>query len=199
MTCYTKVLVLADKIHKICPDNLYPTQGMQLNIYLSIYLLNLSYLCNPSKSINLHLSILNTYLTIYLLLFLSIYLSRCWTDSKISRAFCWGDRPWPIAPLWRGFILPLRGSHHTKEFSKRVREVLSQLFVTLYTISIYLSVHKQLKRRLTIPFREFPCIYLFYKLYKFVSHNSFSCNSVSKKKFIVRKVLIPFSFKIFSP
>jgi len=30
VTCYTKVLVLADKIHKICPDNLYPTQDADL-------------------------------------------------------------------------------------------------------------------------------------------------------------------------
>ena len=42
--------------------------------------------------------------------------------------------------------------------TKRVREMSSQLFVTLYTISIYPS--KQLRRHLLNNFREFPCIFL---------------------------------------
>ena len=34
----------------------------------------------------------------------------------------------------------------------------SQLFVTLYTLYIYPSAHKQLIQHLPIPFREFPCM-----------------------------------------
>ena len=40
---------------------------------------------------------------------------------------------------------------------KRVREMSSQMFVTLYTLSIYPSAHKQLRRHLPNLFREFPC------------------------------------------
>ena len=47
---------------------------------------------------------------------------------------------------------------NTGEFTKRVREMSSQLSVTLYTQSIYPSAHKQLRRHLPNPFREFPCI-----------------------------------------
>ena len=36
----------------------------------------------------------------------------------------------------------------TGEFRQRVREMLSDLFVTLYTLSIYPSAHKQLRRHL---------------------------------------------------
>ena len=43
------------------------------------------------------------------------------------------------------------------EFTKRVREKSSQLFVALYTLSIYPSAHNQLRRHLPKPFREFPC------------------------------------------
>ena len=48
----------------------------------------------------------------------------------------------------------------TGEFTKRVREKLSQLFVSLYTLSIYYSAHPahpQLSRHLPNPFCEFPC------------------------------------------
>ena len=44
----------------------------------------------------------------------------------------------------------------TGEFTKRVQEMLSQLFVTLFTLSIYPSEHKQLRQ--PNPFHEFPCI-----------------------------------------
>ena len=46
---------------------------------------------------------------------------------------------------------------HTGEFTKRVWEMQSQLFVTLYTLSIYPSAQKQLRRHLPNHFREFPC------------------------------------------
>ena len=42
---------------------------------------------------------------------------------------------------------------HTGEFMKRVREISSQLFATLYTLDIYPSAHKQLRRHLPNPFR----------------------------------------------
>ena len=41
---------------------------------------------------------------------------------------------------------------------KRVREMSSQLIVTLYKLSINPSEHKQLRRHLLSPFREFPFI-----------------------------------------
>ena len=44
------------------------------------------------------------------------------------------------------------------EFTKRVLEMSSQLFVTLYTPSIHPSAHKQLRRHLPNPFCEFPFI-----------------------------------------
>ena len=43
----------------------------------------------------------------------------------------------------------------TGEFTKRVREMSSQLLVTLYSLSIYPSAHKQLRRHLPNPFCEF--------------------------------------------
>ena len=46
----------------------------------------------------------------------------------------------------------------TGENTKRVREMSSNLFVLLYTPSIYPSAHKQLRRHIPNPFREFPCI-----------------------------------------
>ena len=51
-----------------------------------------------------------------------------------------------------GTVMTYRGIH------ERVREMSSQLFVSLYTLSIYPSAHKQLRRHLPNPFREFPCI-----------------------------------------
>ena len=42
-------------------------------------------------------------------------------------------------------------------FTKRVREMSSQLFVTLYALCIYPSTHKQLGRHLPKPFCKFPC------------------------------------------
>ena len=47
-----------------------------------------------------------------------------------------------------------------RKIHKRVREISSQLFVTLhiYTVSIYPSAHKLLRRHLPNPSREFPCI-----------------------------------------
>ena len=50
------------------------------------------------------------------------------------------------------------------EFTKRVREMSSQLFVTLYTLSIYPFAHKQLRRHLPNPFREFRGKYILWKL-----------------------------------
>ena len=46
----------------------------------------------------------------------------------------------------------------TGEFTTRLRMMTSQLFVTLYTLSIHPSAHKLLRRHLPNPFREFPCI-----------------------------------------
>ena len=46
---------------------------------------------------------------------------------------------------------------HTEKFTIRVREMEFQLFVTIYTLSIYPCAHKQLRRRLPNPSREFPC------------------------------------------
>ena len=43
---------------------------------------------------------------------------------------------------------------HTGDFTKKVREMSSQLFVTLYTLSIYTSAQKQLSRHLPNLFRE---------------------------------------------
>ena len=48
--------------------------------------------------------------------------------------------------------------HFTEEFTRRVRKMSSQLFVTLYTLSIYPSTQRQLRRHLPNPSREFPCI-----------------------------------------
>ena len=42
---------------------------------------------------------------------------------------------------------------------KGYREMSSRLFVTLYTLSIYLSAHKQLRQYLPNPLHEFPCIW----------------------------------------
>ena len=47
---------------------------------------------------------------------------------------------------------------NTGEFTKRVRETSFQLFVPLYTLPNYPFAHKQLRRHLPNPFREFPCI-----------------------------------------
>ena len=38
------------------------------------------------------------------------------------------------------------GGLYTREFTKRVREMSSQLFATLYILSTYPYVHKQLRR-----------------------------------------------------
>ena len=46
----------------------------------------------------------------------------------------------------------------TGEFTKMVREMSSQLFVIPNKLSIYPSAHKQLRRHLPNPLREFPCI-----------------------------------------
>ena len=46
---------------------------------------------------------------------------------------------------------------NTGEFMKRVRDMSSHLFVTLYTLSTYPSAHKELRRHLQNPFRKFPC------------------------------------------
>ena len=43
--------------------------------------------------------------------------------------------------------LTLNRLNNTGEFTKRVREMSSQLFVTLYTLSIYTSAIKQLRRQ----------------------------------------------------
>ena len=47
--------------------------------------------------------------------------------------------------------------HPTGEYAKKVREMSSPLFVTLYTLSIYPFAHKQLIRH-----REFPCTFRLY-------------------------------------
>ena len=46
----------------------------------------------------------------------------------------------------------------TREFTKRIREMSSQLFVTLCILSTYPSAHNQLRRHLPNFFCEFPCI-----------------------------------------
>ena len=43
---------------------------------------------------------------------------------------------------------------YTGEFTKRVREMSSQLFFTLYTLSEYSSAHKQLRRFIPNTFHE---------------------------------------------
>ena len=50
------------------------------------------------------------------------------------------------------------------EFMKRIWEMSPQLYVTLYTLSIYTSAHKQLRQHLLNPFYEIPCI-LYYITY----------------------------------
>ena len=52
----------------------------------------------------------------------------------------------------------------TGEFTKRVRETSSQLFDTLYTLSINPYTHKQLRRHLPNPFRKFPCSTIVYHI-----------------------------------
>ena len=49
-------------------------------------------------------------------------------------------------------------NRHTGEFMKRVREMSSQLFVTIYALFIYPSAHKQLRQHHPNPFREFSCM-----------------------------------------
>ena len=48
----------------------------------------------------------------------------------------------------------------TGEFTKSVREMLSQLFVMLYMLSIFPSAHKQLRQHLPNTFCEFPCMWV---------------------------------------
>ena len=55
---------------------------------------------------------------------------------------------------------------NTEEFTKRVREMSSQLSVTLHTLYIYPSARKQLRRHLQNPFREVPCIWLHLLLFE---------------------------------
>ena len=57
-----------------------------------------------------------------------------------------------------------KGAYHTGEFKKRVRDMSSYLFVTLYTLFIYPSAHKQLRRHLSNPFRKVPCTILVHTL-----------------------------------
>ena len=65
-------------------------------------------------------------------------------------------RMWHMTTLYSHFArkLPLL---RYRDFMKRVWEMSSQLFVTLYTLSIYPSAHKQLRWRLPTTFQEFPC------------------------------------------
>ena len=59
----------------------------------------------------------------------------------------------------KNVIFFVDGYPYTGELAKRVREMSSQLCITLYTLSIYHSVQKQLSRHLLNPFREFPLVY----------------------------------------
>ena len=59
-----------------------------------------------------------------------------------------------ILLYWYCILLHL----HTWEFAKGVREMSFQLFVRLYTLSIYSSTHILMRQHLPNPFREFPCI-----------------------------------------
>ena len=58
----------------------------------------------------------------------------------------------------------------------------SQLFVTIYTLYINLSAHKQFRRHLPNHFREFPCI-LFYLNYMYIRHTPMCIISYIKKLF----------------
>ena len=60
-----------------------------------------------------------------------------------------------LSRLKTGLISHYR--HCTGGFTKRVREMSYQLFVTLYTLSIYPYAHQQLRRHRPKPFRECPC------------------------------------------
>ena len=84
--------------------------------------------------------------------------------------------------------LGLRISPTTGEFTKRFWEVLSQLFVTLLTISIYPSANKQLRRHLPNSFRELPCISAIRLIlnYEFTLVSKLNMNLKSKlaKKFV---------------
>ena len=56
------------------------------------------------------------------------------------------------------FIQGIIGTYCAGEFTKRVQEMSSWLFVTLYTlyVSIYPSANKQLRRHLPNPFHKIP-------------------------------------------
>ena len=79
-------------------------------------------------------------------------------------------------PKYRNTIILNFGIHtyglYTGELTKRVLELSSQLLVTLYTLSIYPSAHKQLRRHPSNPFCEFPCIRSFF-LPILIIHNFF--------------------------
>ena len=84
------------------------------------------------------------------------------------------------------------------EFTKRVREMSSLRFVTLYTLSSYPSAHKQLRRYLPNPFREFPswisiylCIYL---LVIYPSMYLYHHNILISPRFYLWKVFIIIQF-----
>ena len=62
-------------------------------------------------------------------------------------------------PLW-GQMSQWLSQPAAGEFVKRVWEVSSLLCVTLYTLSIYPSANKQLRRHLPNPFCKFPCIWV---------------------------------------
>ena len=54
---------------------------------------------------------------------------------------------------------------YAREFAKSIWEMSSQLFVTLYTLSIYPSSQKQLSRHLPNPSPEFPCIMKWFQVW----------------------------------
>ena len=65
---------------------------------------------------------------------------------------------------------------------------VSQVFVTLYTLSIYPSAHKELRRHLPNLFREFPCMYIVSSVYGtrlFTTNLHYSLSSVYYSRFWV--------------
>ena len=64
----------------------------------------------------------------------------------------------PIARSTKHIYYVKINTPNTGKFTKRVREMSYKLFITIYTLSVYSSAHKQMRRHLLNPFREFPCI-----------------------------------------
>ena len=80
---------------------------------------------------------------------LQVCVPGCWFGSRKGFCCCW----FTSKTLCNVSAVKLQGNSQ-----KGFGEMSSQLFVTLFTLSIYQSAHKQLKRNLPNPFREFSCI-----------------------------------------